>query len=115
VVLSGDVPLLSSKAVRLLLDAVESGAEAALLTAVLDDPGAYGRVVRGADRSVCEVVEARDAAPQVLAIKEVNAGVYAFRRQTLTTALSSLTPDNAQRSGSSSCRSPQWSSTTTGR
>ncbi|RLE31529.1 MAG: UDP-N-acetylglucosamine pyrophosphorylase [Acidobacteria bacterium] len=95
-VLSGDVPLLRKKTLDQLLDSVAKGAEAALLTAVLTDPGAYGRVLRGPDGSVSAVVEARDADANILALNEVNAGVYAFRRASLEQALASLKPDNAQ-------------------
>ncbi len=95
-VLSGDVPLLRKKTLDQLLDSVAKGTEAALLTAVLTDPGAYGRVLRGPDGSVSAVVEARDADANILALNEVNAGVYAFRRASLEQALASLKPDNAQ-------------------
>ncbi len=95
-VLSGDVPLLRKKTLDRLLDSVAKGAEAALLTAFLTDPGAYGRVLRGPDGSVSAVVEAKDADANTLALNEVNAGVYAFRRPSLEQALASLKPDNAQ-------------------
>ena len=97
IVLSGDVPLLGVRTVRSLARQVEEeGADAALLTAALDEPGGYGRVVRAADGSVREVVEARDADPATLAVREVNAGVYAFRRRPVSRALAGLSPDNVQ-------------------
>jgi len=96
VVLSGDVPLLRAGSVDALRRAVEAGAAAALLTAILDEPGAYGRVVRDADGGVDAIVEARDATPVQLAIREVNAGVYAFRTGPLNEAVSDLRPDNDQ-------------------
>jgi len=95
-VLSGDVPLLRPATVAGLRDAVEHGAAAALLTAILEEPGAYGRVLREADGSVAAIVEARDASPEELACREVNAGVYAFRREPLEQALAGLRPDNDQ-------------------
>lgn len=95
-VLSGDVPLLRTATLDRLLKSLEKGAEAALLTAVLTDPGAYGRVLRGPDGSVRAIVEARDADADTLLLKEVNAGVYAFRRPSLEQALFSLKPDNDQ-------------------
>ncbi len=96
-VLSGDVPLLRSESIQALCGAVDDGATAALLTAELEDPGPYGRVVRAADGGVDRIVEARDASEDVLAVSEVNAGVYAFRRDPLARALGELTTDNAQR------------------
>jgi bifunctional UDP-N-acetylglucosamine pyrophosphorylase/glucosamine-1-phosphate N-acetyltransferase len=95
-VLSGDVPLLRGRTLRGLMSAVENGASAALLTAELSDPGSYGRVVRGDDGLVREVVEACDADPRQLAIREVNAGVYAFDRDAVAAAVAGLGTDNAQ-------------------
>ncbi len=96
VVLSGDVPLLREHSVRALLTELDGGNAAAVLTAVLDDPGAYGRIVRGPGQRVRAIVEARDADSETLAVREVNAGVYAFRRGPLDEALASLRPDNSQ-------------------
>jgi len=95
-VLSGDVPLLRPDTICDLMSAVVGGAAAALLTAELDDPGSYGRVVRDDDGQVREVVEARDADSEQLAIREVNAGVYAFQRDPVAAAIAGLGTDNAQ-------------------
>lgn len=95
-----DVPLLSADTLAELCDLRRSsGAAAAILTATLDDPTGYGRVLRSpADPSrVVGIVEERDATPEQRAIREVNAGVYAFRRDALEQALERLRPDNAQR------------------
>jgi len=99
-VLSGDVPLISAETVSDLLRAHESSeAAATMLTIELDEPGAYGRVVRDGDGWVERVVEAKTAgdadAPQ-LAIREINAGTYAFDAAPLAVALRSLSNDNAQ-------------------
>jgi len=99
-VLSGDVPLISTDTIAALLDAhAASGAAATMLTIELDDPGAYGRVVRAADGSVEKVVEAKaagDADAAQLAIREINAGTYVFDAAPLATALAGLSNDNAQ-------------------
>jgi bifunctional UDP-N-acetylglucosamine pyrophosphorylase/glucosamine-1-phosphate N-acetyltransferase len=99
-VLSGDVPLISAETISGLLDAhASSGAVATMLTIELDDPGAYGRVVRGAGGGVERVVEAKaagDADPEQLAIREINAGTYVFDALPLATALAGLSNDNAQ-------------------
>ena len=97
VVLSGDTPLLTGATVRELVDAhVRAGAAATLLTAVLGDPTGYGRVVRAADGSVEAIVEHRDASDEVLAISEINAGMYAFDPERLAPALERLTTANDQ-------------------
>ncbi|MFL5897895.1 MAG: bifunctional UDP-N-acetylglucosamine diphosphorylase/glucosamine-1-phosphate N-acetyltransferase GlmU [Solirubrobacterales bacterium] len=99
-VLSGDVPLISAVTIAGLLQAHESSTAAAtMLTIELDDPGSYGRVVRHADGWVERVVEAKaagDADASQLAIREINAGTYAFAAAPLAAALHSLSNDNAQ-------------------
>jgi bifunctional UDP-N-acetylglucosamine pyrophosphorylase/glucosamine-1-phosphate N-acetyltransferase len=99
-VLSGDVPLISTATIAALLEAHEASAAAAtMLTIELDDPGAYGRVVRTADGDVEKVVEAKaagDADASQLAIREINAGTYAFDAAPLAAALAGLSNDNAQ-------------------
>lgn len=97
VVLSGDTPLLTGATVRELVDAhLRTGAAATLLTAVLGDPAGYGRVVRAADGSVESIVEHRDASDEVLAVSEINAGMYAFDPVRLAPALERLTTANDQ-------------------
>jgi bifunctional UDP-N-acetylglucosamine pyrophosphorylase / glucosamine-1-phosphate N-acetyltransferase len=97
VVACGDTPLLPAALVGRLLAEHGAGDRAAtMLTAVVDDAGAYGRVVRGGDGLVERVVEARDATAEVLAIGEYNAGLYVFQRADLEQALEGLGADNAQ-------------------
>jgi bifunctional UDP-N-acetylglucosamine pyrophosphorylase/glucosamine-1-phosphate N-acetyltransferase len=99
-VLSGDVPLISTETIAALLAAhEESDAAATMLTIELDDPGAYGRVVRTADGGVEGVVEAKaagDADSSQLEIREINAGTYAFDAAPLAAALAEVSNDNAQ-------------------
>jgi bifunctional UDP-N-acetylglucosamine pyrophosphorylase/glucosamine-1-phosphate N-acetyltransferase len=99
-ILSGDVPLLSAETIAGLLAAHEaSPAVATMLTIELDDPAAYGRVVRSGSGEVERVVEAKaagDADPAQLAIREINAGTYAFDAAPLAAALAGLSSDNAQ-------------------
>jgi bifunctional UDP-N-acetylglucosamine pyrophosphorylase/glucosamine-1-phosphate N-acetyltransferase len=99
-VLSGDVPLISAETISELLEAhADSTAAATMLTIELDDPAAYGRVVRGAGGEVERVVEAKaagDAADDELAIREINAGAYVFDAAPLAAALAGLANDNAQ-------------------
>jgi bifunctional UDP-N-acetylglucosamine pyrophosphorylase / glucosamine-1-phosphate N-acetyltransferase len=100
VVLSGDHPLISAQDIVALLAAhASSSAAATMLTIELDDPGSYGRVVRGPGGEVERVVEAKaagDADPEQLAIREINAGTYAFAAAPFATALRGLSNDNAQ-------------------
>ncbi len=100
-VLSGDHPLIAAETIAALLEAhAEAEAAATMLTIELDDPGAYGRVVRGSGGEVERVVEAKaagDASASELAIREVNAGTYVFDAALLATALCDISNENAQR------------------
>jgi bifunctional UDP-N-acetylglucosamine pyrophosphorylase / glucosamine-1-phosphate N-acetyltransferase len=100
VVINGDVALLTAEAIKRLIHAhEEAGAAATMATMELDDPGQLGRVLRGSDGNVERVVEAKapgDATAEELAIREVNAGVYAFAGGPLLEALDGLDADNAQ-------------------
>jgi len=99
-VLSGDVPLIGTDTIASLLEAhAASPAAATMLTIELDNPAAYGRVVRTGDGDVERVVEAKaagDANSEQLAIREVNAGTYVFDAAPLAAALATLSNDNAQ-------------------
>lgn len=96
VVLCGDAPLIRAESIRRLVQARQAtGADAAVFTARLADPGAYGRVVRAADDSIERIVEKRDAAPEVLAIKEVNSGAYSFLWGRVRPALERIRPSPA--------------------
>lgn len=98
--LSGDHPLISGGTIaELIATHREAGAGGTVMTTELDDPGSYGRIVRGSENEVERIVEAKepgDATPQELAIREVNAGTYAFAGAPLAEALARLSNDNAQ-------------------
>jgi bifunctional UDP-N-acetylglucosamine pyrophosphorylase/glucosamine-1-phosphate N-acetyltransferase len=101
VILNGDVPLITPEAIAGLVEAHDAaGAQATMATMELDEPSAYGRVVRDGDGSVLKVVEAKggakDATREELEIREVNTGVFAFDGGALIAALRRLGSDNAQ-------------------
>lgn len=96
-VVSGDVPLLRPETLLSLLELHESSrAAATLLTVELDDPAAYGRVLRGSDGQVRAIVEARDASEDERRVREVNAGIYVFDVALLLPLLAGLQPQNDQ-------------------
>ncbi len=100
VVLSGDHPLVSAEVIEELLETHRGeGAAATVTTVELDEPGTYGRIVRGKRGDVKKIVEAKepgDATDEELAIREVNAGTYAFDGPALAEALDEIGNDNAQ-------------------
>jgi bifunctional UDP-N-acetylglucosamine pyrophosphorylase/glucosamine-1-phosphate N-acetyltransferase len=100
IVLAGDVPLVAPELLRALADAHEaSGAAATMVTARLDDPSGYGRVVRDGEGEFVRVAETKvagDATEAELEITEVNTGIYAFDGAALLDTLAAVGTDNAQ-------------------
>ena len=97
VILAGDAPLLSSTALAGLLETHRAeGAAATVLSFEPDDPGSYGRVLRDENGRLLAIVEARDATPEQLAVREVNSSVYIVDAEALWGALARLDTDNAQ-------------------
>jgi bifunctional UDP-N-acetylglucosamine pyrophosphorylase/glucosamine-1-phosphate N-acetyltransferase len=97
VVLPGDHPLLRPETISGLVRAHEAAGNAAtVLSARLEDPTGYGRIIRGKDGRVTGIVEQRDASNAELEIDEINTSIYCFRRDLLGPALRHISPDNAQ-------------------
>jgi bifunctional UDP-N-acetylglucosamine pyrophosphorylase/glucosamine-1-phosphate N-acetyltransferase len=96
-VLNGDVPALTPELLRALVETHRSaGAAGTVLSFEPDDLRSYGRIVRDAHGGLARIVEAGDASPQELALREVNSGIYAFRAERLWPVLERLEPQNAQ-------------------
>jgi bifunctional UDP-N-acetylglucosamine pyrophosphorylase / glucosamine-1-phosphate N-acetyltransferase len=96
VILCGDVPLLTSKTLKLMVDAAESSGGLVMLTSIVGDPSGYGRIVRDGSGNVLCIVEDRDTTTAQKQINEVNAGVYVASASFLLNATSNLSPQNAQ-------------------
>jgi bifunctional UDP-N-acetylglucosamine pyrophosphorylase/glucosamine-1-phosphate N-acetyltransferase len=95
-VVAGDAALLRTTTLAALLDTHRRGeAAATILSAELDDPTNYGRVVRDAEGRVQAVVEEKAATPEQRAIREVNSSIYCFTLEKLWSCLNALRPDNA--------------------
>jgi len=96
VLLSGDVPLLRPATLRRLLEAHSAaGATATVLTANVNRPYGYGRILRQGGE-VVGIVEERDASPAERQIREINSGIYAFDLAPLFEALRGIASQNAQ-------------------
>ena len=96
VMLSGDVPLLSAKTLRDLIDRhTSTGAAATVITAIAEDPHGYGRIVRSGEQ-IARIVEEKDATSAERAIREINSGIYAFALDGLFDAVRSIAAENAQ-------------------
>jgi bifunctional UDP-N-acetylglucosamine pyrophosphorylase/glucosamine-1-phosphate N-acetyltransferase len=96
VLLSGDVPLLRPATLVRLLDAHRAaGAAATVVTAILERPYGYGRVIRIGGR-IARIVEEKDASPAQRRVREINSGIYAFDLGPLFGALRTVAARNAQ-------------------
>ena len=96
VLLSGDVPLLSAATVRQLLETHHAaGAAATVVTAVVERPYGYGRIIRAGGR-IARIVEERDASSAERRVREINSGIYAFEVAPLFDALRAIAARNAQ-------------------
>ena len=96
-VLSGDTPLLTSALLgRLVETHRQEKAAATVLTFCPKDVRSYGRVLRDEKGGVSAIVEAADASPEELAVREVNSSIYVFQADKLWPALEQLEPANTQ-------------------
>ncbi|MWV54343.1 sugar phosphate nucleotidyltransferase [Chlorobium phaeovibrioides] len=97
-ILSGDAPLFTLESLQNLIRFHrESDAQATVLTAEMENPTGYGRVIRkpGTD-SVEKIIEQKDATEEEKTVKEINSGVYVFNAETLFSSLKEITTNNAQ-------------------
>jgi bifunctional UDP-N-acetylglucosamine pyrophosphorylase / glucosamine-1-phosphate N-acetyltransferase len=97
VLLSGDVPLLRAATVQTLLDHhVHTASAMTVLTACVDNPRGYGRIVRSGE-GIARIVEEKDASSAEREIREINSGIYAFDLDGLFAAVHGIAAENAQR------------------
>lgn len=96
-ILSGDVPLLSSETIKLLFQEHSiTNSSATILTVIAENPTGYGRVIRNQNNVVEKIVEQKDANQTELLVKEINSGIYVFKCKELKESLSKITNDNSQ-------------------
>lgn len=97
-VLAGDMPLVRTESLRRLLARQQAeGNAVTVLSAELDDPAGYGRIIRDGSGAFEAIVEEKDATPAQRAVREVNSGIYVFEKEPLQDALGRLRADNAQK------------------
>ncbi|MCE1246871.1 MAG: bifunctional UDP-N-acetylglucosamine diphosphorylase/glucosamine-1-phosphate N-acetyltransferase GlmU [Firmicutes bacterium] len=96
-IVCGDMPLLGADTITNFVKLhQEKGAKVSLLTAIMEEPGKLGRIVRSSTGTVEAIVEAVDATPEQLAIREVNTGTYLFDAAYLREILPKIGLPNAQ-------------------
>lgn len=97
IVVCGDTPLITEDTYSALFDHHEKeGAKATILTAEVEDPTGYGRVIRDENSEVSRIVEHKDANEAERQVNEINTGTYCFDNEALFAALKKVSNDNAQ-------------------
>ena len=97
IVMYGDTPLIRSETINNMLDHHEKmNAKATVLTAIADNPFAYGRIIRDVNGNLVKIVEEKDATEQERKIKEINSGIYCFDNKLLFEMLEKVKNDNNQ-------------------
>ena len=95
-VLCGDSPLIRTETLRQLLETREmEDADQVVLTATLEDPQGYGRIIRDRQGNAVDIIEEKDARPDQRAIREINTGFHCFKVSSILEELSELSPANA--------------------
>lgn len=96
-VIYGDMPLFTKKTFeKIIKHHQEKGADCTVMTAFVDDPPAYGRIIRDENGNLADVVETKDCNEEQLKITELNIGVYVFKAKLLFENLAELKNNNAQ-------------------
>ncbi|MCR5214433.1 MAG: NTP transferase domain-containing protein [Eubacterium sp.] len=97
VVLCGDTPLIRPETIKKLYERHKHESNGVtILSAIVDDPTGYGRIVRDEEGHFLRITEHKDCTPEELEIKEINSGMYFFNCEALSFSLDKLTNDNSQ-------------------
>lgn len=97
VITYGDMILLKQESIKELVDyTINNNLDAAMLTAIADNPTGLGRIMKDANGYVQSIVEHKDASHDQLKIKEINTGVYCYRTESLLNSLDKLDCNNSQ-------------------
>ncbi len=96
-ILAGDTPLITAETLKnAIAFHTENGNSCTVLTAKVDNPFGYGRIIRDDCGNVSKIVEQKDADESEKAVCEINSGMYCFKSSELLEALDGLTNNNAQ-------------------
>jgi len=97
IILCGDTPLIKGETLKKLADHHrEHGNAVTVLTAIIDDPTGYGRIIRDSEGRFVKSVEHKDADDEERKSKEINSGMYMFNSKALSEALGKITNNNVQ-------------------
>lgn len=95
--LNGDMPLIGQDILEKLVEHHrQKKASATVLTAILEDPSGYGRIIRNRHGDLEKIVEQKDGSLGELEVKEINTGTYCFESRDIFGLLDEIKPENAQ-------------------
>ncbi len=96
-ILCGDTPLVTADTLKKLVEAHRAaGNGVTVLSAILEDPKGYGRIIRDAEGNFLRITEDKDCTEEERKTREINSGMYVFDTAMLRESLGKLTNDNAQ-------------------
>ena len=96
-ILCGDAPLIRTTSLQAMLEQhLSKGAAATILTAKMDNPFGYGRIIRDDNGAIHRIVEQKDCSPEEAAVNEINTGTFCFDNRKLFHALGQVKNENAQ-------------------
>ena len=96
-ILCADGPLIRKESLEAFIKYHEDNKYAAsVMTALMDNPRGYGRILRNQDMSINSIVEEKDASEEIRLIKEINTGIFCFQGRLLKYALKKITTNNSQ-------------------
>ncbi|MCP4181687.1 MAG: NTP transferase domain-containing protein, partial [bacterium] len=97
IILCGDTPLITSETLTSILDEhFNRNLDMTILTAKIEDPESYGRIIQNSDGNVINIVEETDATNEQKKINLINSGIYCVKKDCLNTSLNKIKSDNVQ-------------------
>lgn len=98
IILCGDTPLIKAETLKEMIEThKKDNSDLTVMSAIVDNPTNYGRIIRNSDNSVNSIVEEKDATPEQKKINEINAGIYCLNWAKISPFLSDLKANNAQK------------------
>ena len=97
VILCGDTPLITAETIKKLREKHKHESNGVtVLSAIVDDPTGYGRIIRDSEGNFMKITEHKDCTEEELKVNEINSGMYVFNSEALSFSLDKLTNDNSQ-------------------